>query len=58
VKVVVQVGDKSEQEAELFVIGTCFGLEINKVTTRIALTLEQWKLVARSAKDRETGDYR
>ena len=52
-KVIVQRGKGPERQGELFVIGQCLGLEIDKVMIRSGLTPTQWSLLARSAGDRE-----
>jgi hypothetical protein len=51
-KIRVQQGNKPEQDAELFVVGAYLGLVVDEVTTCIVLTVEQWKLLERSAHDR------
>lgn len=51
-KVTIQKDNEPEQQAELFAIGTCLGLEIGKSVIRVALTPSQWKLLSKSAADR------
>lgn len=51
-KVRVQVDKDPEIDAEFFCAGQCIGLQFGNSTIRIALTTEQWGLLAISAKGR------
>lgn len=52
-KVAISVNNGPEQQAELFALGSCLGLQVDeKQIIRIALTKEQWKLLSKSSAER------
>ena len=52
-KVPTQKDREAEKEAELYVLGNCFALDVDGSTIRIGpLSPSQWSLIQRSAEDR------